>query len=588
VSGPQPGSLLSEWASRHATVAPPDADERVRHARRLRLRAAVRRLVAHLTEGGQDATIDSGRYWFLAPVIAGSSALEQALAAGSGTEIARQWSAATAARGDDHELLHGLAVLHLERALAATSAATADRAWTQATALWALLLSDPGFLAASGSRSPDRPDDFAVLAIDRILELHRSLGARHLAAGDIERARTHARCLRLCADGGTAIDAAVRSAGVSPHRGFALGPTEIGRRAEQRLRAWCTTLIHDALAAASDPDAVAESGSWLSKHYAKGITRLEAFTSIGVPVEGVLRATLDLYNQWAYDLYVAQRVDDIDALLARAHPTAEQLMPMCDEGHGEREPNQALAKYFLTRGFRAPNAAQSTAELRRALAWNPADVNARELLDQAARDERAHEVRELIEAKQWRDAEEKALSLSELGEDANAIATLRAVIRFHHALELRDERKYSRALSLAREAAQLTDWPVVGELIASLEDAARAESFRAAMEGGDLVAAERALRAAINAFTGTQTERRQLDETLSTVLMRRAVKLVNDAHKRVMSTGPADAHEARNVLRTAAGVARDLLNEALRLNSSNSDARTNLKTLQALMKALGG
>lgn len=492
-------------------------------ARRLERDDAVGRLVAHLLPNAGGPAVSPARLRFLAPVIEGSPALAAALHQQDGAAVRREWSKALAGQRANPRFLHGLAVLYREQSLAELDSSRSDEpAWLFSTALWAALLAGEEFWEYF---SPDRTtvtggderrrleaieqDRLRDSSMRSILGLHRDRGSRDLAAGRRDLARLHARCLDLCRSGQKAVAETLSGYGLRTDlRPNVERVEQIASLADGLLDDWCSGLVREADRIVDDPDAIQRLPEGIRKNYEGGINHLAPFIGLGIPVVRVLRASLDWYNEWCYDLHVTKQRNRITALMTPARAVADKLVPLCTKARGHLPENQALSQHFLLRGFitQDKDPKQASEEYRQALTWNPANQNAQELLGQAGQAVIMAQIDvaiECMERKQFTRAYEVLDSVERQATDKGPVRQARAGVAFRHAVHEAEQGHFRAGLEQARKALALEPkQPAITDLVRQLEELAPEETamqeMRAAQEAFQRDHYDTAIRHAAN------------------------------------------------------------------------------------------
>ncbi|MFO0928981.1 MAG: hypothetical protein U0736_18500 [Gemmataceae bacterium] len=116
--------------------------------------------------------------------------------------------------------------------------------------------------------------------------------------------------------------------------------------------------------------------------YPRGLAMLDRLLALDADNGRLLTAFVETCNDWALDLYHCQRWTELQALVDRAAPAADRLRRLIDGRTGELLARNALSELCKVRGFVEPNAGRKAEHYREALRLNPANRNARELLDE--------------------------------------------------------------------------------------------------------------------------------------------------------------------------------------------------------------
>ncbi len=444
--------------------------------------------------GDSTGAATPGRYRFLHEAIDERPALRRSLLDGKVKTIRSEWAQALADRQSDARFLHGLAVLYREKALAGLANGNAEpHHWVIGTALWSLLLCSDKFWhyfsqARSTSRETVERSDLGLEKQEALLEeslhgilsLHSTQGSRNFAANRYDQAVVHLRCLAICQDGRDVLLAALEEQGF--HFKLAFDEARLERlqtTASELLDDWCATLVREADKAAEDAEAFKRLPKGIQKNYEGGIKKLEPFINLNIPVKRVLRASLEWYNAWCYDLYLTHDPERIQELMKPACAVADQLVALCIKLRGHTPENQSLSMHFLLRGFTCGDPEQAINEYREALAWNPANENAQKLLGESAQAvlmEQLNTAIECMEQKKFTEAYEVLDSVEERATEKDEIQKARAIVCFHHGNALANDGKFRQALERGLEAQRLErDQEVIDEFVKTMEELAPEE-----------------------------------------------------------------------------------------------------------------
>jgi tetratricopeptide (TPR) repeat protein len=502
-------------------------------ARTLEVEACTSRLLGHLFPQDHAGLQRPGRLRTLEELIDGDPALRQALLDDDPRAIDQAWSSCLYERGHDVRLHHTLAVLYREKALDRIArTGTAGEILVRATALWVLLLATEEFWSRSADR--DAEGRLREKVARELLFLNASEGAQSLAAGDVEAARRHLRCLDACRGDATALTDVLADSGLLFLHPVDERLTEISTVAEQVLDGWCTDVIEAARRKADDPAAISRLPDGIRMDYASGIAILAPFIRLDVPILRVLRTGLEWHVDWCFGLYHREEHGKIEDVLESAREFADRLAALCTRGQGHRPENQALSRFFLLHGFVNNGTAQATRDYEESLEWNPANANATELLLEG--DNAAH----MRTARQ-------ALGRAEYTQALKAIQQIAADSQF------------------AEPARQI-------QLEALLLRSA------VAVEAGDFDKATTNLETAL-AVSPSPEERTFLAERISMVFNARAVALANEAQRKY---GPYDRSRRQDDLLQAL----HYLSQALEHHPDNDIAAKNATAVKSMLRQL--
>ncbi|MFI6516490.1 hypothetical protein ACIBF1_13105 [Spirillospora sp. NPDC050679] len=562
-------------------------------ARGLELEVCVDRLLACLFPGRQeddDAAMPerAGRHRPLEAVVEADDALRGALLADDPPAVSTAWERCLAARADDLDLMHDLAVLYRERALREIGRAgqpggrtggrpgeRADEHLAAATLLWALVLA-----------TRDVPDRARERIAGELLDLHAAQGARALAAGRTATARLHLRCLDACRTGPEAAAALLADlpSGLGVRYGPAADPgrfAAIARLAGAALDHWSANLVEDAERAVNDPDAIDRLPQGVRADYESGIAVLAPMVRLGVPARPVLAAGIGWHNDWCYCLYSLKDFDGLRRVLESGADFAARLAGFCVPGEGHRRENQALSVHHMFRGVVAPTDGEAVADLEEALRWDPVNQNAVDLLAQSLlregdvlagqgrfaaalkKGERAREV-----APHSEQAASFVREMSGYSAEESTYAAIRA------AREHLTARSHDRAL---QALAAVPDDSLFVTMVRQLRlEAHLGKGVALANDGprdaGRLEQGVTELRSAL-ALTDRAEDRDFVRKHLATALSGLAEVLVEEAQP---------PHGTATAFATAVARGLRLLDEALLLDPSNASARRNRNDIRRL------
>ncbi|MFC9974785.1 hypothetical protein ACFVH6_28170 [Spirillospora sp. NPDC127200] len=582
--------------------APPSRQALDELARGLELEVCVDRLLACLFPGGRRDEGDgrdgaamperAGRHRPLEAVIEADDALRGALLADDPPAVSTAWERCLAARADDLDLMHDLAVLYRERALREIGRGghsgghsgghgggrgdeRGDERLAAATLLWALVLA-----------TRDVPDRARERIAGELLDLHAAQGARALAAGRTATARLHLRCLDACRTGPEAAAALLADlpSGLGVRYGPAADPGRfavIARLAGAALDHWSANVVEDAERAVNDPDAIDRLPQGIRADYEAGIAVLAPLVRLGVPSRPVLEAGLGWHNDWCYCLYSLKDFDVLRQVLESGAGFAAKLSALGVPGEGHRRENQALSVHHMFRGVVAPTDAEAVTVLEEAVRWNPVNHNAIDLLVQsllregdvlAGQGRFAAALRKGERARELAPHDDKAVSfvreMSGYSAEEGTYAAIRAA-REHLAA-----RSHDRAL---QALAAVPDDSLFVTMVRQLRLEAHlgkgvALASAGPRDAGRLEQGVTELRSAL-ALTDRAEDRDFVREHLATVLSGLAVVLVEEAQP---------PHGTATAFATAVARGLRLLDEALLLDPSNASARRNRDDIRRL------
>ena len=513
----------------------------------LELQVASSTLLATLFPTFDEMRKTPGRYHFFGNIIKQRPLLLQSLLDGNKARIQSEWSQVLQVYQADVHFLHALSILYWESAQAKFARQEeAEQDWVISTVLWVLLLSCEEFWDAfsqerwtneQGERLPldeKQQEDLMHDALEDILSLHSTYGKQSFAAGRYEQAKVHVRCLDMCRGKGKQLLPLLRAYGIQ--FGLALDEQRLDWvtvQAGKELDEWCVGLVAEAEKETNDADAIKQLPQGIRKNYAGGIRILELFIALHIPIVRVLSSCLGWYNEWSYDVYVLKNTEQLKKLVASGRAVADQLIPLCMKEQAYTKENQRISQHFLLRGFALDSLKDAIPEYREALAWNPANVNAAELLMEAE--------------------------------------------------EIAPEEENIRVLKLAEEALEKEQFDQ------AIREASRVPSSSKLSKQATALLAGAHFRRGITVANKGNHAKGEED-------LRKALKLINDAEARkiiaeqlsalltVRALTQAKSLQQRGELISNIASLRRLLEEAVKLDPSNTQAKDNLKVLNNALR----
>lgn len=336
------------------------------HADKLEKTVATTRLLQYLFPEINGATVKPGRYRFLAKLFGGHPQLLQSLLSDHKQKVLSAWSGIVQSGQSDPQFLHGLAVLYWEQALTYQEDGKQNgHYWPLSTALWGYLLcSDEFWVYFSRKRLTNRDtgerhdlENEQQEALMReissgIMSMQSSLGNQAFAIGRYEAAQLHLHCIDICRQGQESIESTLKKYSLSCQ----LTPlpkhfSKLSEMAANTLDDFCRGRLQEAQKIVNDAEAIKQLPEGIRKNYKGGIAHLDSLIELNIPVSRVLQQSLNWYNDWCYDLYVTQKLDEVRNLMEPASRVSAQLIPLCTKGNAYTPENQALSQHFLFRGF---------------------------------------------------------------------------------------------------------------------------------------------------------------------------------------------------------------------------------------------
>ncbi len=414
----------------------------------------------------------SGRYRFIEQIIEHDEELKNSLIAKSQWQIEHQWYK-NISQCKDPRVIQGLAVLYHEQVTRDISENTPDEQLFQLNvSLWCYLLSTDEFWDYfSPSRFSDRTvEDRIPLTIDQqnslcwhgldeLLSLHSSSGRGSFASGQLPLARLHMQCLDIARKDEQGIKEILKTnrhpdAWVIKSRYL----QNANRLSEQYLDDWAASVVRVAENLVNDDEKIKNLPKGIRKNYQEGISSLENFISCDVPVLRVLRSCLNWYNEWCFDLYQREEMDEMKRANSGAEGIAQRMIPLCTKGRGHTLENQAISQYYLVKGFTEPNHDTATEYYQEAIAWNPGNKNAEDLLGgviQKVLQDQLHQAMECMQQNRFEEAYDIFDSIEPRMKNPGDVKVARAICYFVHARALADDMHLTQAIEKAGRALEI-------------------------------------------------------------------------------------------------------------------------------------
>ncbi|MFG2524324.1 hypothetical protein [Streptomyces sp. NPDC048527] len=504
-------------------------------------------LLKHLFPGAAHTWERPGRLPALEDAMA-EHPVWQALATDQADAIERQlrgFFARKAAR-DDIPVLHSLAVVYREEALAKLArTGAADEDLVTATVLWVLLLCHPGFWEAfavrPGADDTGDPGADAATAPDagylrtslteELLTLHRSHGARALAEHREDQARLHLNCLTALRQG---IHVTRTLLAEGPLAGVLPGVDEdlfavVADRAGALLDDWSTDLVRAAEKRVDDPERVRALPDGIDKDYEEGINSLANAVDHGFAPTSVLSTVVAWHNEWQNCLYQMGDRDHMRTVVTKAVRYAELLARGAVQGRPHLRENQLLAAHYVDRGLLDRDTGKAIAYFELATAWNPANTNAPQLLEQYRQDALFSTALDHIKARRYPKALAELDRVPRNDATRKTLDRLRTSTLINHGYVLLDAERLDEAERAMRDAERIAaagDDPKMREEAAkALRALATGMNNRAvAMSNSALSNIERSVRTGPNAVEG--------ELRAAVTLLRRAERIAPEAATR--------------------------------------------------------
>jgi len=555
-------------------------------ALKLELQLATHRLMAYLAPSTDEAEKTPGRYAYFGALLQKYPALLRALLEHDSPHIKSEWSKAQTAYQTDMRFLHALTIVYWEAALVKLAQQqTAEREWLIGTGMWIMLLSADAFWdyfsqdrwtneqserVALGAK---QQEELRQTILTDILALHSTSAKQLFATGRYDQARVHIRCLDMCREKCSQLFSALRLYSMPCITDFNNRTLDwVATQAFKTLDEWCVALVAEAEKETNDADAIKQLPSGIRLNYNGGLRVLQPFIALSIPITRVLCAALEWYNNWCYDLLLLEDMEQLEQLVQTAQKVADQLLPLSVKGKGYVQENKLLLEHFLQRGITAKDPAQAIKHYEEALAWDPTNKTAQDLLAQAhamiyfaqgqALAQEGKFRQALVCAQQAYQNAPKEEAAQEFLADMQEMAPEEDNIRIMEVAEqaFKDE-WYDQVI---REASRI---PKTSKLFNQARFTLSLAYLGRGIKADNLERAESDLRRALEFCDGDNEELLDMiKKSLSEALNGRAAKIFNEAMP-YTQTG-------------AARQAQRLLQEAIIFDPSNESARKNLDIIR--------
>jgi len=438
------------------------------NALKLERQQATMRLIAYLTGATDEAKQAPGRYAYFSALLGKCQPLHQALLDNDQARVRGEWAKVQAAYQTDMRFLHALTIMYWETALAKPARQQdAERAWIISSGLWIMLLSADKFwdyfahdrwTNEQGERvdlTAQQQEELKETMIGDILDLHGTTAKQYFAAGNYAQARVHLRCLDMCRARSQQLFTALQRYAIPSIANLNDHTLDwIAARAFKEIDEWCVALTADAEKETSDADAIKNLPDGIRLNYNGGLSALQPFIDLEIPVARVLCAALAWYNDWCYDVYALKEMDQLGQLVRDARKMADQLLPLSVKGKGYERENQLLSRHFLLRGFVIDDPARARKEYEEALAWDPTNQNAQNLLGEANAELYIEPALEFAKNNEFEKAHAALDEAEGLLEDSTPLQQIRAVVYLAQGQQLAEDGKFRQALACAQKAYQ--------------------------------------------------------------------------------------------------------------------------------------
>lgn len=493
-----------------------------KHALKLERRQATLRLVAYLSNATDVAKQAPGRYAYLGTLLSKHPALYQALLNNDQTRIHSEWAKVQAAHQTDMQFLHALTIIYWEAALARINTGRdqsvskgsdeqAEREWVIGTGMWIMLLSAGEFwdyfarerwMNEQGERvdlTEQQQKELRETMIGDILNLHASSAKQYFAVGNYAQARMHLRCLDMCRAQSQQFFGALRDYGLPCIASLNDHTLDwIATQAWKEIDEWSVALVADAEKEANDADAIRNLPDGIRLNYSGGLRVLQPFIDLEIPTARVLCAALSWYNEWCYDVYALEEMDQLGKLVQDARKVADQLLPLSVKGKGYERENQLLSRHFLLRGFVIEDPARARKEYEEALAWDPTNQNAQNLLGDANIALYLEPALEFVKNNEFEKAHAALDKAEGVFEDSTQLQQARAAVYFAQGQQLAKEGKFRQALACAQNACQrVPDEEALQEFLEAMQELAPEEDNIRILEAAEQAFTDKHLDKAI-------------------------------------------------------------------------------------------
>jgi len=446
------------------------------NALKLERRQATMRLIAYLTDATDEAKQAPGRYAYFSALLVKHPPLYLALLDNDQTRVRGEWAKVQAAHQADMRFLHALTIIYWETALAKLARQQdAEREWVIGTGLWIMLLSADEFwdyfardrwMNEQGERvdlSAQQQEELRETMLNDILDLHGTTAKQYFAVGNYAQARVHLRCLDMCRARSQQFFSALQQyalpciASLNDHT-----LDWIATRAFKEIDEWCVALTADAEKVANDAEAIKNLPDGIRLNYSGGLSALQPFIDLNIPVARVLCAVLAWYNGWCYDLLLLEDKEQFEQTVLVAQKVADQLLPLSVKGKGYEQENKLLSEHFLLRGLITKDSVQVVKCYEEALAWDPSNQAARDLMEQeqeyALEKDNIQFIKDAEEAFTDKRFDKAILEASRVPGTSKLIVRAQAILSaayFGRGIEAADAKNFDRAVSDLRKSLKL-------------------------------------------------------------------------------------------------------------------------------------
>lgn len=459
----------------------------IEHAQTLEMHAVIRLMLIYLFPDFSEALTLPGRFHGFGLILIQNAQLNEALLSRDRERIQQEWHRTLQAQQNNMRFLHILGVIYREAALSKRrQCIDTEKDWQTSTSFWLLLLSSEAFwqyfleerdTVGQNERRKLKPEQSEELwrdALDNILVYHSNIARKSFAAGERAQAGIHARCLALGRQSAEYLRAQLQnadlafSAVINPHR-----LEQIKSQTQRLLDEWGQALLIEAEKRVDDANSIQQLPRGIRKNYMGGISTLEFFIRLDVPLIRVLQTCLAWYNDWCSDLNSSGTRVQYRETTEAARPICEKLQSLCNKENTYAAENREVALHLVHRGIslvdQHPERALHFYE--EAKAWGSDNPNLGEMLDRARAEHTEQTALEYARKHQFEEAYQTIAQAEALLAHPEALRNLRMRICFRQARELEDQGRYTAAWSRGKQALALEPGnTVIADFIRKMEN----------------------------------------------------------------------------------------------------------------------
>lgn len=441
------------------------------HALTLETRALSMLLLTYQFPDLDSSAFNPGRYHVLGLTIRQEPQLRKALISRDRERIQQEWDKTLQAQQSNMRFLHALCLIYREIALSKQrQLIDIEKDWFTSTTFWILLLSSQAFwqyfATARNGEGQDKlnaqqQEELWQDALENILIFHSAIARKSLAAGQHTQARMHARCLALGRQSKDYLLAQLQTANLSfPASIDQQRLDQIKGRTQKLLNDWGQSLVGEAEKSVNNARRIQELPEGIRKNYAGGISVLEPFIRLDVPLTHVLLVCLEWYNEWCTDMRTKGALMQHKEISAAAAQICGRLQRRCNRKNVYNAENKAIARHLIHRGLSLEESEPSQAlhAFTEAQDWGSDHPDLPDLLERTRLASTEEAVRICMNDQQFEEAYRlisQAEVLVKQPESLRKLRNLRMRVSLRHGDELANQDKYTEACSRAKQALAL-------------------------------------------------------------------------------------------------------------------------------------